>query len=1234
MSRSDSDKERCTRGISRKEGFLRSGLVCGLLLLSFLAVQGHSQDTSQELAFARKLFDDGLYILAAEQYHDFALANPSSPMAVQARFMVGESYFANGDLAEAQEVYREFLARDPMSYFASQAWVRLGTCLSKVGHFSDAAAAFSRSGRMDPDGPWAAPALFGMADALRRAGEAARALEKFDAFVNSYPQNSQVHEAHMARGEILVDLDQLNQARLAYQVAAQQATSPLSLTEARFREGRVMVLQGDVEGAVDLFSLLIGEGPGSVYVDSALCLLGDLHLDRGEYREAAEVFGVLAWREEANEFAEWAGFQQAESLRLAADHEGAISAYRRWLARYPRSTRVPEAKLGLSGSLQVGGDLDSAAVVLEGLTREAGAAEWGPQAWKELGNILLQMGKPGRALSNYREFLGRYPQAPQADSLYFCTAQILEMDMNRPQAALRVYQTLSSLYPQSRFADDADFAMGRCNEASAEYDRALQAYRVFVQEHPLSPLYPQAQKETAYLSKYRVAQEDSALEAMVDIHDQLSSGSLGAEEVDLRLGEIYFRHLKNFSRAAAALERFVQKNPESPMADGALFQMAECYQTRAEMLEIEGDVQGAAREQSTAAEICRRLLKAYPHSVWVDRCALQVIADVLRNGDSRSDDYWLDQLDLYDSFLRTYTESKMRGYAHLRRGKAYLKLSDRDTLSVNKADSIFALISDRHSHSPWADTAAFERIEIAQQREDEMAALMMCDDFLGEFSESGLQSRVLFIKGRIYAHRREYHQAAELFHWVAEDFPYHPLSEEARLRWAESLQAAGDTQGARRVLEEFEELYSESPLRIRAVVLLAKDMAEGGRDHEAQKLLSSMEEVISREALDDELRLVLGDLYVELGFLQKALDNYEALVEEYPSSSLVILALERVAEVNFNRQSFSEAQAYYQRAMNETSDEQKRLHLESRVIICMYRLGHLQEAVEARKKFEKTHSEQSDLMAELLIAEGQAYLSQEQRDNAQKAFKTVLKHYKESYHVEEAEYRLGLLALTAGDFSEALQRFQTLVEDHPQSQWVDKAVFKMASSFFGLERYDQAAEYYEQVARRTTETDMVIDALFNSGICRGKMNDWDGASVAYEILLRDFSQNPERQKWVLRLGFAYLQADQPARALRTFEQIDAGKDAEFGAEIQFWLGECYFHLREYEKAAQEYLRVAYLYPYQDQWAATAEYNAGVSYEKLGREEEARTIYGKLVATRGPGDQWGDLARERLDELGD
>jgi TolA-binding protein len=148
------------------------------------------------------------------------------------------------------------------------------------------------------------------------------------------------------------------------------------------------------------------------------------------------------------------------------------------------------------------------------------------------------------------------------------------------------------------------------------------------------------------------------------------------------------------------------------------------------------------------------------------------------------------------------------------------------------------------------------------------------------------------------------------------------------------------------------------------------------------------------------------------------------------------------------------------------------------------------------------------------------------------------------------------------------------------------------------------------------------------------MNDWEGAVAAYERLVQDFPEHQDYQKWSLRLGFVYLQAGRPARALKTFEHIDAGEDAELGAEVQFWLGECFFHMGEYEKAAQEYLRVSYLYPHQDQWAVTGEYNAAVSYEKLGREEEARSIYRKLVTDRGPADQWGAAAQERLNELGE
>jgi TolA-binding protein len=146
------------------------------------------------------------------------------------------------------------------------------------------------------------------------------------------------------------------------------------------------------------------------------------------------------------------------------------------------------------------------------------------------------------------------------------------------------------------------------------------------------------------------------------------------------------------------------------------------------------------------------------------------------------------------------------------------------------------------------------------------------------------------------------------------------------------------------------------------------------------------------------------------------------------------------------------------------------------------------------------------------------------------------------------------------------------------------------------------------------------------------MNDWEGAISVYGQLLSDFPRHEDRQTWSLRLGFAYLESGQAARALETFLSIDPGDD-ELGAEVQFWVGECYFKMEQYETAAQEYLRVGFLYPRQGQWAITAQYNAGACYEKLGRAEEARTIYRKLIETRGADDQWSQMAQERLTALG-
>jgi TolA-binding protein len=343
------------------------------------------------------------------------------------------------------------------------------------------------------------------------------------------------------------------------------------------------------------------------------------------------------------------------------------------------------------------------------------------------------------------------------------------------------------------------------------------------------------------------------------------------------------------------------------------------------------------------------------------------------------------------------------------------------------------------------------------------------------------------------------------------------------------------------------------------------------------------------------------------------------------------MAAEKMAQVSFQSGDYGAALGFYDRALIHAPGDKKPL-LEARKITSLYRLGRISEASKARRSFEKTYGQDSTAIAGLLMEEGLAYLELKDGQAAGKSFQAVIEGYPTSALASQAEYQLGLAALSAGDFRGALKRFQSLLERNPQVEIKATVLFKMGSTLYGLEQYPDAAQHYQQAADETRDQALRVDALFNVGICRAKMNDWDGAIATYGRLLGEFGQHQDWHKWALRLGFAYLESDQPAQALKIFQQVDPGGDAELGAEVQFWVGECYFKMGQYERAAQEYLRVAFLYPGQDQWAATSEYNAGVSYEKLGRMEEARTIYRKLLRSRAAGDQWAQMAQERLKDL--
>jgi len=94
-----------------------------ILLPGLLLSQTNNSENS--FIFAKKLFDDKMYDLAAEQFHNFAEQNPSNPKAAEALYLAGLSYFNNNEYHKSKKEFLYFILKFPDARDLDQAQFKI-----------------------------------------------------------------------------------------------------------------------------------------------------------------------------------------------------------------------------------------------------------------------------------------------------------------------------------------------------------------------------------------------------------------------------------------------------------------------------------------------------------------------------------------------------------------------------------------------------------------------------------------------------------------------------------------------------------------------------------------------------------------------------------------------------------------------------------------------------------------------------------------------------------------------------------------------------------------------------------------------------------------------------------------------------------------------------------------------------------------------------------------------------
>lgn len=230
-------------------------------------------------------------------------------------------------------------------------------------------------------------------------------------------------------------------------------------------------------------------------------------------------------------------------------------------------------------------------------------------------------------------------------------------------------------------------------------------------------------------------------------------------------------------------------------------------------------------------------------------------------------------------------------------------------------------------------------------------------------------------------------------------------------------------------------------------------------------------------------------------------------------------------------------------------------------------------------------------------------------------------------------YLKGNLLIIQNQFEKALKLLTEFADKHPSSTYLCKIYNSLGNAFYRMEKKPEALEIYNKALNAARSREDRKLSMNNLIILNRELGFWDAVLRNSRQYLSEFPDDPISMDLQILIGLSYSRLNQFDEAIQHFRKIKPFVPAEREPEVQFYIGEAYFNAGKYEQAIAEFLKIPMFSKKTElQWEASAFYYAGQSYERLGKRDEAIKMYEEIV--RRPGILWElkKEAQKRIEQI--
>ncbi|MFH1692073.1 MAG: tetratricopeptide repeat protein [Candidatus Omnitrophota bacterium] len=350
---------------------------------------------------ALKLFDDVIAIDKAQEY---------IPLAFFGKAEVLYNLFR---LDEAIVAYRTAL--DKLKVISSGAYTQvkdlrdkihygLAWSYLKIGDFQSAQNEFQRVASFSTDKIVKISALCQLGDAFQDAGEYDKAIQTYQNFIKDYPDTVYSDYIQYQLGMTWLKMKNLDSAVLAFRRLLKDYPSSKLIDDVNYFIGICYFQKGAYAVAAEQLQLFVNGFKDSSYRSQALFLLGESYMNAIQYKEAINIFGLIAKEyADAQMLRQKAEYEIANAYERLGDDAQASRRLMDFITRYPDSQLTPDIIFWLAQSCCDKKNFSQGRKYFERLIRSYPDHELAPDAFLQIGISYLEEGKTESAVRSFQQ---------------------------------------------------------------------------------------------------------------------------------------------------------------------------------------------------------------------------------------------------------------------------------------------------------------------------------------------------------------------------------------------------------------------------------------------------------------------------------------------------------------------------------------------------------------------------------------------------------------------------------------------------------------------------------------------------------------------------------------------------------------------------------------------------------------------------------------------------------------